>query len=104
MKNKFMDDEIQTNTLKSYIPPTGDNMKEQTKEKNGLFTETGKTSMGRLLAFVATVTGLVIFAGLSVIAQLKGMDLGANITNGCIWIISAGILGKGLSKFAEKKK
>ncbi len=64
----------------------------------------GATSMARLLAFVVTISALVIFAGSAVLSIMNGTDFNVNIKDGCIWLILGSMGAKGLSKFAENKK
>ena len=62
----------------------------------------GELSMGRLLSFITTCGGLVIFCVSAVVAIMHGVDIGANIVNGCIGLTGVGVVGKGISKFGEK--
>lgn len=63
-----------------------------------------KISMGRVLSFIASIVGLLIFTAVCILSVMKGQDIGANIMQGCVFLVSAGILGKGIQKFAEIKK
>lgn len=63
--------------------------------------ETGQQSMGRLLSFITTASGIAIFLISSVIALIKGADIGNNIMNGAIWLCATGIAGKGLGRISE---
>jgi len=70
--------------------------------KKGFFSSDPESpSMGRLLSFIVTLSGVLIFAIAACLAIYKGQDMGSNIVNGCIWMAGAGVVGKGLQKAAE---
>lgn len=59
--------------------------------------------MGRVLSFITTISGLIIFAIVSTMAIVRGGDIGPNIGYTCVSIIGIGVIGKGFSKLAERK-
>ena len=74
---------------------------------SGLFKETkgdDNTSMGRLLSFITTIFGLLIFGGATFYAISEGQDIGSNVMYGAIFLVSAGLGAKFMGKFAERKK
>ena len=62
-----------------------------------------KPSMGRLLSFVASCTGIMLFCFISVWSVIKGMPVDSGIVTGCTWLVGLGIGGKAASKIGEKK-
>jgi len=61
--------------------------------------ENGMLSMGRLISFVAAMNGIIVFTIKSFIST---DDIGANIMNGCIFMVATAIGGKALQTFGEK--
>ena len=73
------------------------------KTNGGLFSESGKTSMGRLLAFITVISGLVIGMVAVVLALTNGEGVGEGISTMVLGLVGIGLGSKIGSKFAEKK-
>lgn len=73
------------------------------EQKAGYFeSEPGEKSMGRLLSFVACISGIIIFGGAAILALYKGADVGSNILAGCMALVGIGVTGKTVEYFAQK--
>jgi hypothetical protein len=72
-------------------------MKAFFKDDKGVF------SMGRLLAFLAGISGISVGCMICIITALKGGDMGSNAAFYLTGLVAIGIGGKAAQKFGEKK-
>ena len=75
------------------------------EKKIGFLTdEAGNPSIGRLNSTMATLGGMAIGTMAAITAAVNKTDMTPNTVNFCLGIIGIGIVGKGVQKFAERKK
>ena len=68
------------------------------------FNNDSNKSMGRLLAFIATISGIATGCAISIIVSIKSGDIGTNTAVFLGSLVALGVGGKVAQKVAERKK